>query len=105
MEIDIPSNTHQNAVYNSRKQARRKIQSNSGMGSFLLVDRFLHHQCDVDHWARLTEEQQDRRTAKFLKDKGKPHPNATVSSDGGRIIQVPALAGKNKGQGKRPRAD
>ena len=45
-----------------------------GMGSILLVDGFLHHQCDVDHWARLTDEQQDRRTAKFMKDKGKPHP-------------------------------
>ena len=89
-------------VESEQEERSRAIR---GMGSFQMVGGFLHHQCDVDHWARLTEEQQDRRTAKFLKDKGKPHPNATVSSDGSRIMQVPASAGKKKGQRKRPRAD
>ena len=76
-----------------------------GTGSFLLAHTHQYHAVDIDHWASITEEQREKRTTRFLKDKGKPNPNVTVSTDGSRTVQIPASAGKKKGQRKRPRAD
>ena len=50
----------------------------------------------------ITEEQREKRTSRFLKDKGKNHPNVTVSQDGSRTVQIPASAGKKRVNGKDP---
>ena len=71
-------------------------------GNFTLHPTFNQHKININHLTTITHEQRDKRTARFLNDKGKTNPNVIVSTDGSRTVQIPASAGKKKGQRKRP---
>ena len=82
-----------------------RVRAIRGQGSFRLDTNFTHHLVDIDQWGSISDEQKERREARFLKDKGKTHPTIVVSTDGQRTVQIPASAGKKKNQTKRKRPD
>ena len=74
-------------------------------GNFTLHPTFSQHKINIDHWTTITQEQREKRSVRFLNDKGKTNSNVTIYTDGSKTVQIPASTGKKKGQRKRPRAD
>ncbi|XP_053375386.1 uncharacterized protein LOC128547267 isoform X2 [Mercenaria mercenaria] len=82
-----------------------RIRAMRNKGNYQLHSTYMHHAVDIDHWTRMTSEQQDRRVHKFLKDTGKSNPNIVISTDGRRTVLKTPSAGKKPNQVKRKRAE
>jgi hypothetical protein len=74
-------------------------------GNYQLHSNFIHHKVDIDQWAGMTQEQRDRRTNKFFKDKGKTKQDMVISTDGRRSVLKTPSAGKKPNQSKRKRPE
>ena len=74
------------------------------MGNFKLHQTFFHVLIVIHHWTATSEEQREKLFSRFLKDKGKNHPNVTVFQDRSRTSRSLRKQEKD-GQRKRPLAD
>ncbi|KAL3892167.1 hypothetical protein ACJMK2_004401 [Sinanodonta woodiana] len=86
-------------------EQEERCRSLRNMGNYRLSERYLHHLVDFDYWGRMTEEQRDKKTKRFLTDCGKDHPNMMYSIDGRRTATRTPSAGRKPNQIRRKRAE
>ena len=105
MEGTGPSKLHQKLFKIVKGDEEDRCRAIRQSGSYLLDDKFKHHEMDVSQWATLSKECQQKRLKRFLTDMGKASSNTVVSTDVNRNVQKTPSAGRKPGQRKRKHAE
>ena len=81
---------------------KERVRAIRVQGRFRMDTTFTHNLVNIDQWGSISDEQKERREARFLKDKGKTHPTIVVSTGGQSRYRHQLVKRRTKQREKEP---